>query len=41
MIILQEVVHLPQSFNLISQFQIMDKDLKVEPLNHYGLNHYN
>ena len=39
--ILQEVVHLPGSFNLISQFQIMDKDVKVEPVNHYGLNLYN
>jgi len=41
MIILQEVVHLPGLFNLISQSQIMDKDVKVEPLNHYGLNIYN
>jgi len=41
MIILQEVVHLPGSFNLISQSQIMDKDVKVEPVNHYGLNLYN
>ena len=40
-IILQEVVHLPGSFNLISQSQIMDKDVKVEPVNHYGLNLYN
>jgi len=40
-IILQEVVHLPGSFNLISQSQIMDKDIKVEPVNHYGLNLYN
>jgi hypothetical protein len=40
-IILQEVVHLPGSFNLISQYQIMDKDVKVEPVNHYGLNLYN
>jgi len=40
-IILQEVVHLPGSFNLISQCQIMDKDVKVEPVNHYGLNLYN
>jgi hypothetical protein len=39
-IILQEVVHLPGSFNLISQSQIMDKDVKVEPVNHYGLNLY-
>jgi len=29
MIILQEVVHLPGLFNLISQSQIMDKDVKV------------
>jgi len=34
-IILQEVVHLPGSFNVISQSQIMDKDVKVEPVNHY------
>jgi hypothetical protein len=40
-IILQEVVHLPGSFNLISQSQVMDKDVKVEPVNHYGLNLYN
>jgi hypothetical protein len=32
-IILQEVVHLPESFNLISQSQIIDKDVKVEPVN--------
>jgi hypothetical protein len=37
----QEVVHLPGSFNLISQSQIVDKDIKVEPVNHYGLNLYN
>jgi hypothetical protein len=40
-IILQEVVHLPESFNLISLSQIMDKDVKVELVNHYGLNLYN
>ena len=40
-IILQEVVHLPGSFNLISQSLIMDKDVKVEQVNHYGLNRYN
>ena len=40
-IILQEVVHLLRSFNLISQSQIRDKDVKVEPVNHYGLNLYN
>jgi len=40
-IILQEVVHLPGSFNLISQCQIIDKDVKVEPVNHYGVNLYN
>jgi hypothetical protein len=40
-IILQEVVHLPGSFNLISQSPILDKDVKVEPVNHYGLNLYN
>jgi hypothetical protein len=37
-IILQEVVHLSGLFNLISQSQIMDKDTKFEPVNHYGLN---
>jgi hypothetical protein len=37
-IILQEVVHSSWSFNLISQSQIMHKDVKVEPVNHYGLN---
>jgi hypothetical protein len=41
MIILQEVVHLPGSFNLISQSPIMDKDVKVELVNHYGLNLHN
>jgi len=41
MIILQEVVHLPGSFNLISQSQIMDKEVKVEPVNRYGFNLYN
>jgi len=40
-IILQEVVHLPGSFNLISQSQITDKDVKVVPVHHYGLNLYN
>jgi len=38
---LQEAVHLPGSCNLISQSQIMNKDVKVEPVNHYGLNLYN
>ena len=41
MIILQEVVHLPGLFNLILLSQIMDKDVKVEPVNHYSLNLYN
>jgi len=41
MIILQEVVHLPGSFTLISQCQIMNKDVNVEPVNHYVLNLYN
>jgi hypothetical protein len=41
MIILQEVLHLPGWFNLISQSQMMDKDIKVELVNHYGLNPYN
>jgi hypothetical protein len=40
-IILQEVVHLLGSFNLISQSQIMEKNAKVEPVNNYGLNLYN
>jgi hypothetical protein len=40
-IILQEVVHLPGSFNLISQSQIIDKYVKVKPVNHYDLNLYN
>jgi hypothetical protein len=40
-IILQDVLHLPGSFNLISQSQIMDKEVKVEPENHYVLNLYN
>jgi hypothetical protein len=37
---LQEVAYLPGSFNLNLQSQIMGKDVKVEPVNHYGLNHY-
>jgi len=37
-IILQEVVHLPGSYNRILQSQIMDKDVKVEPVNHSPLN---
>jgi len=40
-IILKEVLHLPGSFNLISQSQIMDQDVKVELVNHYSLNLYN
>jgi hypothetical protein len=40
-IILQELVHLPGSNNHISQSQIMDTDIKVEPVDHYGLNLYN
>jgi hypothetical protein len=40
-IILQEVVHFPGWFNLISQSQIMDKDINVELVNHYSLNLYN
>jgi hypothetical protein len=35
------VVHLLGSFNSISQFQINDNYIKVEPVNHYGLNLYN
>jgi hypothetical protein len=41
MIILKEVVHLTGWLNLISQSQIMDKNIKVEPVNHYRLNLYN
>jgi len=41
MIIVQEVVQLLGSFNLISQCQMFDKDIKVEPVNHYSLNLYN
>jgi hypothetical protein len=37
-IIVQEVVHLPLSFNRISQSQKIDKDIKVELLNHHRLN---
>jgi hypothetical protein len=37
-ILLQDMVHLPRLFNLISQSQIMDKDVKVEQVNHYSLN---
>jgi hypothetical protein len=40
-IILQEVLQLPGLFDLISQSPIMDKDIKVEPVNHYGHNLYN
>jgi hypothetical protein len=40
-IILQEVLHLLGSFNLLSQSQIMDNDVNVEPENHSGLNLYN
>jgi hypothetical protein len=39
--ILQDVVHLPGSSNLISQSQIIDKDNKAEQVNRYGLNLYN
>jgi hypothetical protein len=38
MFIVQEVVHLPGSFNLISHSRIVDKDVNVELVNHYGLN---
>jgi len=40
-IILQDVVHLPGSFNHFARSQIMDKDVKVAPVNHCGLNMYN
>ena len=39
-IILQDAIHLPGTFNLISQSVLMDKDVKVESINHYGLNLY-
>jgi len=41
MMILQEVVNLPGLFTLISQSRIMDKDVEVDLVNHYGLNLYN
>jgi hypothetical protein len=37
-IILQEVVHLPGSFNLIRQCRIIDKDIKGELVNYADLN---
>jgi len=40
-IILQEVLPLPWSFILISQSQIIDKDVKDVSVNHYGLHLYN
>jgi len=40
-IILQEVVYLMGSCNPISQSQIMDKDIKVDPVNHFSPNLYN
>jgi hypothetical protein len=40
-IIFQEVMHLPRSFNLITQSQITNKNVKVELVNHYSLNLYN
>ena len=39
-IVLQGVIHLPGTFNLISQSVLMDKDVRVESVNHYGLNLY-
>jgi hypothetical protein len=41
MIILQEVVHLAGSSNFTSLSRIMNKDIEVKPVNHYGLNLYN
>jgi hypothetical protein len=43
MIVLQEVVHLLGSINVISQCQIRYKDIKVNLANHYGqdLHHCN
>jgi hypothetical protein len=40
-ITLQAVVHLPGSFNLISQSQIRHQDIIVELVNYYSLNLYN
>lgn len=40
-IVLQNVLHQPGSFNLISQSTLMDKDVCIETINHYGLNIYN
>jgi hypothetical protein len=40
-ITLEEVVYLLGSFKLISQSEIMDKDAKVKPVNHYSLNFFN
>jgi hypothetical protein len=40
-IMLQEGVHLPGSFNLISESGIMEKDVKVEPVNYYSPNLFN
>jgi hypothetical protein len=36
--ILQEAMHLAGLFNLISQSQIMHKNIKVEQVNHYSPN---
>jgi len=40
-IILQEVVHLPGLFKFISHSGVMDKDVKVEQVNHSSLSLYN
>jgi hypothetical protein len=38
--ILQEAVHLSESFNPITLAQIMDKDVEVNLVNYYCLNLY-
>ena len=40
MIIHQKVVHLLELFNHISHTQPMDNNIKVEPMNHQGVNHF-
>ena len=40
-IVLSKVIHMPGSYNLISQSSIMDRGVKVECVNHYGMNLYN
>ena len=40
-IVLAKVAHMLGSYNIISQSAIIDKGVKVECINHYGLNLYN